>query len=51
MFDTSFYISGSRHTLVVAGGTIGADQVSIIGHESGKAWLRKDLLTLPGTGK
>jgi len=44
-------LESERHTLVIAGGTIGADEVSIIGNESGKAWLRKDLLTPSGTGK
>jgi Domain of unknown function (DUF4157) len=37
-------LTSERHTVVAGGSVIGADQVTRIGNEGGKAWIRADLL-------
>ncbi len=37
-------LSSERHTVVAGGTVIGADEVTHIGNEGGKAWIRLDLL-------
>lgn len=38
-------LSSERHTTVMGGSVIGADEVTRIGNEGGKVWIRTDLLT------
>jgi Domain of unknown function (DUF4157) len=37
-------LTSERHTVVAGGSVIGADEVTRIGNEGGKAWIRADLL-------